>query len=102
MSSESDLKSINEMVMQQSEEIKKMLRHNHNHIERILIKIDRLETRITNGFLVLMSEYNDKVIDSVLNPDIDWRGEEEQYSPIDEIDRVDWGNYLEKKKKKKE
>lgn len=113
MLSESDLKSIKEivdsqsnMVLQQvvlqSEEIKKMLRHNHNHIERVLRKIDRLETRMTNGFLALMSQYDDKIVDSVLNPDIDWDDEDEQYSPIDETDRIDWEKYLEKEKKKEE
>lgn len=113
MLSEDDLKNIKEIVdsqfntvlqqmTQQSEEIKEMLRHNHNHIERLLIKIDRLETRMTNGFLALISQYDNKIIDSVLNPDIDWNAEDEQYSSIDEVDRIDWQKYLEREKKKEE
>lgn len=103
-------KIIEERIRQDMEDIKKMIRHLHSHIENIKIKQDRTDSRICNLENVLEHafekaldfDFDRKLVDLVLNPDIDWNSEDEYYSPIDETDRIDWEKYLEKKKKREE
>jgi len=68
-----------------SKENDEKISHIHDHLEYILIKIERLDTRLRHLADVLMTE-QDKDWDFVMNPDIDYEGEERQYTPIDEID----------------
>jgi len=62
------------------------IRHIHEHLEYILIKIERLDTRLRHLADVLLPEC-DKEWDYVINPDIEYESEEKQYTPIDEIDK---------------
>lgn len=69
------------------------IRHIHEHMEYILIKIERLDTRLRHLADVLLAE-QDKDWDYVVNLDIDYESEERQYTPIDEIDNKEHENRL--------
>jgi hypothetical protein len=62
------------------------IRHIHDHLEYILIKIERFDTRLRHLADVLLTE-QDKDWDKVMNPDIDYESEEKQYTSIDDIDK---------------
>lgn len=99
-------KIIEKRIGLEMEDIKKMIRHLHNHIENIKNRQDRTDNRICNLGNVLENafesaldfNFDQRLVDKVLNPDIDWDSEDDYYSPVDDVDRINWENFLKKKK----
>jgi len=83
------------------EDIMGMLRHIHNHVENLQNKQDRTDSRICNfesvieHALKLDFEFDEKLVDLVLNPEIDYSSEDSAYSPIDDVDAENWNKHIE-------
>ena len=93
----------NTVLLEELNELKRMVRHFHNDVEII-----RIESYIqTNKFNALVFALSDrlrlekKTIEGAIHTDPDVRTEAERmYSPIDDVDRIEWLEYLKQKKDK--
>lgn len=93
-----------EAILKELEEIKRMLRHIHNDTEII-----RIESYIQNDkFTALVFALGDKLgldkkaIEQAIHSDPDVRVEAERaYSPIDDLDRIEWEEYIKQKRESK-
>lgn len=82
------------------EELKIMLRHIHEHIEYLLVKLERHDKRLSELSSILLRNYDIKDWNSVLNIDIDIEDEHSLFSPVDKEDREDWEKICNTKRNK--
>lgn len=98
------LLNLDENTKKESEEIKNMLRHIHNDVWNVR-RQQEITTRKLDEFACMMignnAEIPDNELDKVLNLDPDFYSDlEELYSPIDDVDKVAWEEYMKKKNEK--
>ncbi len=92
-----------EVILKELKEIKGMLRHIHNDTEII-----RIESYIQNekfkGLVFALGDklgLDKKAIEQAIHSDPDVRVEAERaYSPIDDLDRIEWEEYIKQKRER--